>query len=76
VPPEQQRPQVRRQGIGRELLGDILARHRGQFFLEVRESNLPARRFYARFGFREVTRRLRYYSNPVETAIVMKLYSC
>jgi ribosomal-protein-alanine acetyltransferase len=69
-------PQARRQGVGRELLGDILARHRGEFFLEVRESNTPARRFYEEFGFRAVTHRLQYYSNPVETAVVMKLYSC
>ena len=33
-------PAARRQGIGRQLLGDILARHPGEFFLEVRESNV------------------------------------
>ena len=69
-------PEVRRQGIGRQLLGDILARHSGEFFLEVRESNMPARQFYEYAGFRVITRRLQYYSNPEESAIVMKLLSC
>ena len=68
-------PEVRRQGIGGELLSDILKRHPGDFFLEVRESNEAARRFYERYGFKAVTIRLQYYSNPPETAIVMKLYS-
>ena len=69
-------PRVRRLGIGRQLLGDILARHAGEFFLEVRESNIPARRFYEYAGFRDITKRLQYYCNPVESAIVMKLLSC
>jgi [ribosomal protein S18]-alanine N-acetyltransferase len=69
-------PRMRRQGIGRQLLGDILARHTGQFFLEVRESNIPARQFYEYAGFRAITKRLQYYCNPVESAIVMKLLSC
>ena len=69
-------PPARRQGIGRRLLGDILALGRGAFFLEVRESNAAARRFYERLGFQVVTRRLQYYYNPSEAAIVMKLYSC
>jgi ribosomal-protein-alanine N-acetyltransferase len=68
-------PGVRRQGVGRQLLSDVLERHTGECFLEVRESNEAARRFYERLGFRTVTRRLQYYANPPETAIVMKLYS-
>ena len=66
---------VRGQGIGRQLLSDALERHKGEWFLEVRESNESARRFYERLGFKTVTQRLQYYSNPPETAIVMKLYS-
>jgi ribosomal-protein-alanine N-acetyltransferase len=68
-------PGVRRQGIGRQLLSDMLERHAGECFLEVRESNESARRFYERLGFEIVSKRLQYYSNPPETAIVMKLYS-
>lgn len=67
---------ARRQGTGRQLLGDILARSSGDFFLEVRETNTAGRRFYEKLGFREVTKRLRYYANSEESAIVMKLYSC
>jgi ribosomal-protein-alanine acetyltransferase len=69
-------PDARRQGIGRRLLSDILAGRSGEFFLEVRETNTAGRRFYERLGFKEVTKRLRYYANPEESAIVMKLYSC
>ena len=68
-------PSVRRQGIGRQLLSDLLAGHSGEFFLEVRESNKSARLFYAQVGFKMITKRLQYYANPPEAAIVMKLYS-
>ena len=67
---------ARRQGIGRQLLSDVLARHSGEFFLEVRESNAAARQFYEYAGFRTITRRLQYYDDPDESAIVMKLFSC
>ena len=69
-------PAARRRGIGRQLLRDVLARHPAEFFLEVRESNHPAREFYGRLGFQAVTKRLQYYTNPADAAIVMKLYSC
>lgn len=68
-------PESRRSGIGLLLLHDALAQRHGRFFLEVRESNTAARRFYERAGFQAITKRLQYYSNPVETAIVMKLHS-
>ena len=38
--------------------------------LEVRESNLPARRHYEKHGFCEVGRRLHYYQNPPDDAIL------
>ena len=69
-------PGARRRGIGRHLLGDLLARHAGEFFLEVRESNFAARRLYEYAGFQEITKRLQYYTDPIEAAIVMKLFSC
>jgi ribosomal-protein-alanine N-acetyltransferase len=68
-------PGARRQGIGRQLLSDALERHAGECFLEVRQSNETALRFYEQLGFKPITERLQYYSNPSETAIVMKLYS-
>lgn len=39
--------------------------------LEVRESNEPARRLYASLGFEVVARRPRYYSHPVEDALIL-----
>jgi ribosomal-protein-alanine N-acetyltransferase len=67
---------ARRQGVGRSLLGDILAQRPIEIYLEVRESNTSARSFYEALGFRLVTTRLRYYADSDEAAIVMKLYSC
>ena len=62
-------------GLGARLLDEVLARleTRGitQLFLEVRESNARARRFYERRGFREVGRRRRYYVEPDEDALVL-----
>ena len=39
--------------------------------LEVRESNLSALHFYERRGFQAVGRRPRYYTSPVEDALVL-----
>jgi ribosomal-protein-alanine N-acetyltransferase len=41
-------------------------------YLEVRESNLAARRLYAAEGFVPVGRRPRYYRRPTEDAIVLR----
>lgn len=41
-------------------------------FLEVRESNSPARRLYERFGFCEIGVRKNYYSQPKENAVLMQ----
>ena len=62
-------------GLADRLLAEVLARMqtRGitQVFLEVRDSNARARRFYERHGFREVGRRRRYYVEPEEDALVL-----
>ncbi len=67
----------RRKGIAQRLLGDLMteARRLGvrRITLEVRESNLHARTFYARNGFIDIAMRKSYYQNPVEDAIVMLL---
>jgi [ribosomal protein S18]-alanine N-acetyltransferase len=64
-------------GVGRHLLEAVLAgmRTRGaaELFLEVRASNLEAQRLYRRYGFEEVDRRARYYTQPVEDALVLRL---
>lgn len=54
-----------------EVLARLAARGVSQCFLEVRESNARARRFYERHGFREVGRRKRYYVEPDEDALVL-----
>jgi ribosomal-protein-alanine N-acetyltransferase len=67
----------RRRGLGRALVEAIVDRlaERGvrEVFLEVRESNAPARGLYSKFGFKEVGRRKGYYRRPVEDAIVLRL---
>ena len=69
-------PSVRGQGIGGRLLDDILeaAEQAGAtaIFLEVRESNTPARRLYASRGFQPVGRRRGYYDRPPEDALLLR----
>jgi ribosomal-protein-alanine acetyltransferase len=69
-------PALRRQGIGRELIEQVLrdAVHNGStaILLEVRESNAAARALYAKAGFKEEGRRRAYYQNPEEDALVLR----
>ncbi len=68
-------PEWRRQGIGARLLLALLdlANDLGATVatLEVRISNMDARRLYERFGFRPVGVRPRYYSDNSEDALIM-----
>lgn len=70
------RPTERRRGIGALLLDDALAvaARTGvmQLFLEVRTSNTAARALYASRGFLPVGRRIAYYNDPVEDALVLR----
>ena len=70
-------PARRRNGLGRALVQHVLealsARGARQIYLEVRESNAPARALYAAYRFKEVGRRNAYYRRPVEDAIVLRL---
>jgi ribosomal protein S18 acetylase RimI-like enzyme len=68
-------PAYRGRCIARRLLEAELERGKNQWFLEVRESNTPAIRLYESAGFRLAGRREKYYSNPLETAIVMRFFS-
>jgi [ribosomal protein S18]-alanine N-acetyltransferase len=60
-------PARRRRGLSRRLLDLHLRRLAGigvhRVFLEVDESNIPARKLYARAGFRDVGRREAYYQD-------------
>ena len=66
----------RRRGLASELLRMAESRAKALgavvLFLEVRESNLAAIRFYERRGFVRCGRREEYYREPEEAALVMK----
>ena len=68
-------PRYRRRRIGERLLLALLdlADDRGarEATLEVRLSNLPARRLYEKYGFRPVGLRPRYYTDNNEDALIM-----
>lgn len=68
-------PVRRRGGIGRALLTFELSRPAQDWFLEVRESNQEALRFYSHACFQAVGKRPGYYDNPPESAIVMRFHS-
>ena len=68
-------PAFRRRGIGRRMVARLTAGHPGVLWLEVRESNLGARKFYESLGFRETGCRPGYYSDSGEGAIVMNVHS-
>jgi ribosomal-protein-alanine N-acetyltransferase len=68
-------PAWRRRRIGEQLLLALLdlavARHAREATLEVRLSNLAARKLYEKYGFRPVGVRPRYYSDDGEDALIM-----
>jgi ribosomal protein S18 acetylase RimI-like enzyme/glycosyltransferase involved in cell wall biosynthesis len=68
-------PDFRRLHVATELLRAELSGHPGAHFLEVRESNVAARRLYEGLGFQAVGERPAYYDNPPETGIVMRILS-
>jgi len=68
---------ARRRGLGLQLLQSLIrtagSRAASFIFLEVRESNLPARRLYEKHGFQASGMRPSYYRNPSEAAIIYRL---
>lgn len=70
-------PEKRGKGLGRLLMGKMIdtgvANGMHQIWLEVRTSNLPARKLYDKLGFSTVGRRPLYYRDTHEDAIVMSL---
>ena len=69
-------PSARGKGVATEMLTALMeeGRSRGvvEFFLEVRESNTPARGLYTKLGFEEIGLRKNYYEEPREHAVLMK----
>jgi ribosomal-protein-alanine N-acetyltransferase len=70
-------PPARRKGQGSAVLKAALVEFRtrgvSRVYLEVRESNLAARAFYAKHGFSQSGKRLNYYRKPEEAAIVLEM---
>jgi len=66
----------RGKGVGKKLITSLinfcLEKKVKEVFLEVRESNFTAIRFYESFGFKKISTRKNYYGR--ETAIVYKLF--
>jgi ribosomal-protein-alanine N-acetyltransferase len=69
--------EFRRRGIADRLLREFIQRAESAaasaILLEVRESNLPARRLYEKQGFRKEGRRCGYYRDPKEDALLYTL---
>ncbi|MDQ3635914.1 MAG: ribosomal protein S18-alanine N-acetyltransferase [Acidobacteriota bacterium] len=64
-------------GIGQKIFDEIIIELRKQnvleIWLEVRESNAKAIKFYKRNGFVKHSVRKNYYKNPLETAHILRL---
>lgn len=71
-------PDCRRQGIGRALITELVARARAQALafvtLEVRASNASALALYEGAGFERVGVRKNFYTAPTEDAVLMTLF--
>lgn len=70
-------PDFRRRGLAAAVLAALLdearARELFEVTLEVRESNVGAIALYEKFGFVTVGKRPRFYTHPVEAALIMAL---
>jgi ribosomal-protein-alanine N-acetyltransferase len=68
-------PEFRRKRIAALLIQDVLEKFQAggcrAVYLEVRDSNIPARSMYEKFGFTALGTRKNYYQNPVEDAVIM-----
>ena len=65
----------RRKGIADRLLEEfetLLPADTESIFLEVRQSNQPAVSLYEKHGYKRISVRKRFYSDPTEDAIVMQ----
>ena len=67
---------ARRQGVGTQLVGELLRRARQQgaaaILLEVRASNAAALALYQGCGFMRCGSRLGYYRDPLEDAVICR----
>ncbi|MBE5953244.1 MAG: ribosomal-protein-alanine N-acetyltransferase [Lachnospiraceae bacterium] len=66
----------KRLGIGRELMKaykEDLKPHCDKFFLEVRQSNEAAKAMYEKVGYKSISIRKDYYSDPKEDAVIYSM---
>jgi ribosomal-protein-alanine N-acetyltransferase len=70
-------PEFQGRGLARQLFSSLIRQLRAtgalELILEVRASNHPAIGLYRSLGFAESGRRPRYYHDPVEDAVLMRL---
>lgn len=66
---------ARCRGVGKEMMTALIEEAKklgmAMLYLEVRESNTPARALYQRLGFEENGVRKNFYEHPVEHAVLM-----
>ena len=66
---------ARKQGVGKQMMSVLIEEAAkldiSTLFLEVRESNVPARTLYRSLGFVEDGIRKNFYEQPVENAVLM-----
>jgi ribosomal-protein-alanine N-acetyltransferase len=68
-------PEERNRGVGSKIIRELLLQAQAagatSVLLEVRESNLAARRLYEKLGFSQQGRRSGYYHDPKEDALLL-----
>lgn len=68
---------MRQKGIGTSLMRALMVQLKAagaeKLTLEVRASNLPAQKLYARLGFVKVGVRKNYYRDPKEDALILSI---
>lgn len=69
-------PDFRRRGVGSQMLQKLVAKlsqqRRNKILLEVRETNLPAQKFFQANGFRAVSLLRDFYEDTTEDAYLMQ----
>ena len=70
--------EFRNQGVASALLTELISavkKLKASFItLEVRESNIPAKKLYEKFGFENLGVRKNFYSHPTENANIYTIY--
>ena len=70
--------EAQRRGVAGRLFGALLSEFEAEgiteVLLEVRASNWAALELYRRLGFVEAGRRVRYYADPIEDALLLTLF--